>query len=59
MVKIGILPFRMLVRALIVREIESAIIPDRGIGTETEGLYCFYCATQNFQRKSPKMGTMR
>ena len=27
-------------------------------GPETEGLYCFYCTTLNFERKLPKTGTM-
>ena len=26
------------------------------IGPETEGLYCFYCTTLNFERKLPKTG---
>jgi len=26
---------------------------------ETEGLYCFYCATLNFEQKLPKTGTLR
>ena len=29
------------------------------IGTETEGLYCFYCTPLNFERKLPQAGTMR
>ena len=32
------------------------------IGTayiETEGLYCFYCTTLNFERKLPQVGTIR
>jgi len=29
------------------------------IGPETEGLYCFYCTTLNFERKLPKTSTMR
>ena len=29
------------------------------IGPELEGLYCFYCATLHFERKLPKLCTMR
>jgi len=28
-------------------------------GPETEGLYCFYCTTLNFEQKLPKTGTVR
>ena len=28
------------------------------IGLETEGLYCFYCTTPNFERELPKLCTV-
>ena len=39
------------------RQISQGKLPH--IGPETEGLYCFYCATLNFEQKLPKTGTLR